>query len=142
MISGQDPARKNLPKVPGPVTPEIIKMIARDEARKEIVATSTALANKVQEVMGKSMGPLNDRIGVLRAEVHGTSVSLNAIAELLVEKGIFTREEIEARVVAQHEKEMARQKEISQRKAEIASGKAQVLPEPPPSEPAEGEPAP
>jgi hypothetical protein len=130
MMHGPDPFKKSLPKVPGPVTPEVVRYLAREEARKEIVATSTALANKVQEVMARSMAPLNEKFSIMYSEQYKTAVSVNALVEMLIEKGLFTKEEIEAKVTKMHEQEIEKQQEISERKAVIASGKAKVLPDP------------
>lgn len=117
------------PKSPaGNLTPEVVRYLAREEARKEIVATAGALAKKVQDVMAQSMGPLNARIDMLLAEQHRTAVVVNALVEMIVEKQIATKKEIEDKIVSIHEREVARQVEISKKKAEVATGKVAVLP--------------
>lgn len=131
MMHSPDPHEGKVPKIPANMTPEVVRYLAREEARKEIVATSSALAKKVQDVMAGSMSPLNEKFTIMYSEQYKTAVSVNALVEMLIEKGLFTKEEIEAKVTKMHELEIAKQKEVSERKSVISAGKAKVIPDPP-----------
>ena len=129
------------PKVPpplpprGPVTLAEVTMIARDAARSEIAATAKAIAATVQQTMARSMLPLNEKFAMLMSEQYQTAITLNALIELLAEKGIVTKEELEARVTAHHEAEMKRRMAASGQQPSSVLGEAatKVSPDPSPA---------
>jgi len=77
---------------------EIIK-IAKDAARQEILALSKSIAETCQKVIQTALEPTNKRFAALFMQQNDTTILVNALAELIIEKkGAFTKEELEAKV--------------------------------------------
>lgn len=107
--------RPPLPR-PGGMTPQEVIVLAKDAARAEIVATTKAIASTVQQTMARAMGPLNEKFALLMSEQYQTAITMNALIEVLEEKGLVTKAELEARVTKMHEAEMAKRTAAAQKK--------------------------
>lgn len=113
MAEGQNPSFRNLgrvtpgfgkmpggglPPIPGKATPEDIRMIAKDVARAEIVAMAKNLAVTIKQTIEKTLEPFNKRFAYLYQEVNNQAVIQNSLIEVLIQKGVFTKEEVEKQV--------------------------------------------
>lgn len=87
-----------LPPIPGKATPEDIRMIAKDVVRSEIVAMSKNLALTIKQTIEKTLEPFNKRFAYLYQEVNNQAVIQNSLIEVLIQKGVFTKEEVEKQV--------------------------------------------
>jgi hypothetical protein len=112
MVDGQNPNFRNLgratpgfqkkspglPPIPGKATPEDIRAIAKDVVRSEIVAMSKNLALTIKQTIEKTLEPFNKRFAYLYQEVNNQAVIQNSLIEVLIQKGVFTKEEVEKQV--------------------------------------------
>ena len=86
-------AGKNEKTHSGP-TPGDIVLIARDAARQEIMALAKNLATQIQQTIQQSMVPYAKNFSELIQEQNKITILVNAIAGVLIEKKIVTKEEL------------------------------------------------
>lgn len=93
-------------------TLEGVMMVAKGVAQAEIVSVSEALANQVQVAIaaGMNLEPIQSRLEALYGGQNQTTLLLNALIDLLVEQGVFTKEVIGERVNALAERHLAKMK--------------------------------
>jgi len=75
-------------------TPQDVSTLAAQVAR-EVVA---GLVGSVQRETSEIVKVLSDKIAILFAEEVKTAVMVNSMAELLIEKGVFTKDDFKKRV--------------------------------------------
>ena len=90
-------------------TLEGIMMVAKGVAQAEIVSVSEALAGQVQVAIasGMNLEPIQSRLEALYGAQNQTTLLLNALIDLLVDKGVFSKEDIGERVNALAERHLA-----------------------------------
>ena len=95
---------------PDITTLEGIMIVAKGVAQAEIVSISEALAAQVQGAIaaGMNLEPIQSRLEALYGAQNQTTLLLNALIDLLVDKGTFTKEDIGERVNALAERHLAK----------------------------------
>jgi len=90
-------------------TLEGVMIVAKGVAQAEIVSVSEALANQVQVAIaaGINLEPIQSRLEALYGAQNQTTLLLNALIDLLVDKGVFSKEDIGMRVNALAERHLA-----------------------------------
>ena len=91
-------------------TLEGIMIVAKGVAQAEIVSISEALAAQVQGAIaaGMNLEPIQNRLEALYGAQNQTTLLLNALIDLLVEKEVFTKEDIGTRVNALAERHLSK----------------------------------
>jgi hypothetical protein len=97
---------------PDITTLEGIMIVAKGVAQAEIVSISEALAAQVQAAIaaGMNLEPIQSRLEALFGGQNQTTLLLNALIDLLVDKGFFTKEELGERVNMLAERHLAKMK--------------------------------
>ncbi|HUU59976.1 MAG TPA: hypothetical protein VMZ50_10555 [Phycisphaerae bacterium] len=87
------------PILTAPMRRSEYEVLAREIARREIMAVAGALGKQVYDMVSKGvdLAPVVERIDVCLAEQNRFNVVLNAMVEVLIDKGAFTREELTAK---------------------------------------------
>jgi hypothetical protein len=90
-------------------TLEGVMVVAKGVAQAEIGSVSEALAGQVQTAIasGIDLGPIQARLEALYGAQNQTTLLLNALIDLLVDKGVFSKEDIGERVNALAERHLA-----------------------------------
>jgi len=109
------------PRRGGGPTAEDIRLIAKDVARQEIVATSNALAKKVHEVIARHIGPVNQKFVEIYNEVNKLIILVNTMHDHLEKYGVIKTEEFNAML-----KKSADEAKEAYKAAKDAAGKATV----------------
>jgi DNA uptake protein ComE-like DNA-binding protein len=93
-------------------TIEGVMTVAQGVAQAEIVSMSEALAAQVQAAIaaGLNLEPIQKRLEALYGGQNQTTLLLNALIDLLVEKGIFTKDALGERVNSLAERHLAKMK--------------------------------
>ncbi len=86
--------------------------IAQSSARKEIARVSASIGKGVEDAMAQALHPLNQKFERLMQEQAMTSITLNAMMEIMIDKKLCTKEELEAKVKEHTKVEMEKWKKM------------------------------
>ena len=95
------------------MTTEDYAQIAKQVAQHEIMTVANELAKQVYDMVAKgvNLAPVVERIDVCLAEQNRFNVVLNALVEVLIDKGAFTREELTDKAEAVADEAIAKNQE-------------------------------
>jgi hypothetical protein len=90
-------------------TLEGVMTVAKGVAQAEIVSVAEALAGQVQAAIaaGIDLGSIQSRLESLYGAQNQTTLLLNALIDLLVDRNVFSKEDIGERVNALAERHLA-----------------------------------